>query len=573
MVLAVAIPVFANSYFIYGEVSRENKEFYDAFACIIESLNNNTVEVFKGIILVSDNNEGWYLFVCDNDLTGQIKVAYMIGNSYFSVVFDITGIGFYYIGDGSGKDAVSHCKVGEFIRFYDEADMGTLTVRVFVSTYEYYELNGDPEPAPAGIIINVNDIEYGLTGDDGTLTFNVPAGDLEVDARRYPGEWSWDCVVLAPGEYKQVDIVLDEGKEIAENSRLVIDQLHGGVLAHDFDVLTLRFLSRGGDEVVLDEVSWVELLDPRSGNGSFVEHLFMLRPDGTLILNDIGAFKKLLPERSSRTALRVSGGDIGGRSHDQVLEFYVSSYAENSTLVIDQLQGGVLDRDFDVLTLRFLSRGGDEVVLDKVSWVELLDPRSGNSTSVEHLFTLRPDGTLVLDAIVAFRKLLSERSSKIELRVRCGDIGGRTHDQTLEFYVGSYRVAGRLMAPPSNPGLNTAGITIIANYMDTDLVFNAVSDADGYFELPLMPVGNLDFTSKTVQNGKYYYGQGILALNGDKFLTVNMMDVIDLMNDVPPFTVAPSSLSSASNGASVGMQPDPERMRLHQLLVTADLDE
>jgi hypothetical protein len=339
----------------------------------------------------------------------------------------------------------------------DGSGMGTLTVRVFLPSYDD---NGDYKgiagPAPSGVIINVNSIEYGLTGDDGTLTVQVPAGELEVDARRYPGEGGGGSVVLEPGGHAQVDIVIHE-KEIAENSTLMIDQLKSGVLDRDFDALTLRFISQAGKPVVLNEVAWVQLLDPRGGPDTFVEQLFTLRPDGSVILNDVAAFKNLLFKRSGKILLNAKGYET------------------------------------------------DE----------------------------------------------------------------RAHHHTLEFYVGSYKIVGQLVAPPSNPDLSVAGIEISANLMDTGLVFNAVSDASGHFELPPLPAGHLSFTGKTVQDGKCYYGKGTLVVDGSKLMTVNMLHVSDILNGVPSFTDVPLPGSFSTPE----MQPDPERERLHQLREAEFLNE
>jgi hypothetical protein len=103
--------------------------------------------------------------------------------------------------------------------------------------------------------------------------------------------------------------------------------------------------------------------------------------------------------------------------------------------------------------------------------------------------------------------------------------------------------------------LNPAGINLTATILNTDLVFSAVSDASGVFEFPLLPAGNLEFSSESLQSGKYYYGQGILVINGDKSLRVNMLYTDDLIAGVPEFTSSPlssSAVSVSSAGKSAG---------------------
>jgi len=100
-----------------GEHIQVSKNVYDDFAATKESANNNTVKNVGGVVgidFVCSNKEGWYLNVTDAGLKGVIEVAYKISSDYFIAVFEIDGIGNHYVGDGSGKNGISHAKVGEF---------------------------------------------------------------------------------------------------------------------------------------------------------------------------------------------------------------------------------------------------------------------------------------------------------------------------------------------------------------------------------------------------------------------------------------------------------------------------
>ncbi len=218
---------------------------------------------------------------------------------------------------------------------------------------------------------------------------------------------------------------------------------------------------------------------------------------------------------------------------------------ENSTLNIDQLVEGILDRNFSALTLRLTKADGATVALKSLDLVALLDAQGGASTFVTQMFTLQPDGTLTLNDVTSFRSLLLSQAGKILLNVHGEDANGRIHDRTAEFFVSVYKITGHLSASPSNPGLNTAGISITGKILNTNLVFNVVSDASGNFEFPLLPAGNFEFNSEAFQNGLYYYGQGILVLNGNKALNVNMLGTVDLVNGVIPFTVSPLAETTA----------------------------
>ncbi len=302
-------------------------------------------------------------------------------------------------------------------------DMATLTVRVFLPSD--LDATGILGPAPAGVIINIDGVEFGATGPDGTLKIQVPARTILVEARLYPSSLGQTSVTLARGEIKEVSITLAEGKEISESA----------------------------------------------------------------------------------------------------------------SLAIDQVKDGILDRAFTSLTLRFLNADQSTALLQSIDLIALVDPLGGASKYVTEMFSLQSNGTLVLTNVNGFRDLLLSRPGKIILNVHGMSSSGRVYDSSKEFYLSVYKVSGRLVQPPSNPLLTTSGIFVVGKILNTDLVFNTVSDANGNFVFPLLPAGNLELYSETLQSGVYYYGQGILVLNSNKSIGLNMLSTVDLQNGVPPYTV------------------------------------
>jgi len=305
------------------------------------------------------------------------------------------------------------------------SETATLQVRTFLPSD--VSPDGIGGPAPAGVIIFIDDVEFGITNASGEITLQVPARTLQVEARLYPSNSGETEVTLAPNETKQVDIILQEGKELSENA----------------------------------------------------------------------------------------------------------------TLKVDQLVDGILDRNFTALTLRFIKDDGSTVVLKQLDLVAVVSVAGGASQFATGMFTLQPDGTLTLNNVAGFRTLLLSQPGKILLNAHGEDANGRVYDQTAEFFISAFKVVGHLSAPPSNPALNTSGITVTGTILNTALVFNVVSDASGNFEFPLLPTGNLEIFSETLQNGSFYYGQGVLVLNGNKSVNLNMLATVDLVNGVPPFTVTP----------------------------------
>jgi hypothetical protein len=325
-------------------------------------------------------------------------------------------------------------------------EITTLTVRAFFPT----ETGTAGNSAGAGVIIRVNDIESGQTGTDGTVTLQVPAGTLQVEGRLYPSSAGSSEVTVAAGQAGQVDLILEDGKELSEDTRLALDEAPEGVLNRNFTTFTLRFLDGDATVLLASTELQIELLDPLNGPGQFIQNLFALQADGRIIATNVSALRNLLLQRSGQLGINVYGVDARGRTHNKV----------------------------------------------------------------------------------------------------------------VRFHMGSIRVVGTLQAPPSFPGLNVSGIFVTANILNTNLVFHAVSDAAGKFEFPLLPTGNMEFKSETLQNGKYYYGQGITVLNQDQSLQVNMLYTDDLVNGVREFTVGPlfstaGAAATSAKSADASPAPDP----------------
>lgn len=329
--------------------------------------------------------------------------------------------------------------------------MATLTVRVFKSLMS----GAAGEPAGAGVIIRVNNVELGLTGADGTATVSVPAGDIVVEARFYPSSSGKAYLTLAANETRQADIVMEDGKEVGEDTELVLDQL----------------------------------------------------------------------------------------------------------------QDGVLDRNFNAFTLRFL-KDTATVPLQGHFYVELLNPPGSRPTHLESYFSLQPDGTLLASDLIKLKSILQPRAGAIDISVEALDQDKRIHRGIIRLYLGSFRTVCKLVAPPSFPGLTVSGIPVKAAILNTKLVFNAISDASGAFEFPLLPSGSLSLDCLTIQNGKYYYGLGVVALKSSVSIAVNMLHTEDVINGVPRLKITPLTSSATSGTAVKGDSSSPSTP-----VMTQEIDE
>jgi hypothetical protein len=322
------------------------------------------------------------------------------------------------------------------------ADTATLVVRTYEVSYIAPDLRG--APAAGGTILLVDGEEVGVTRPDGTATLTVPARTIALVARRYPSSGAWETLTLSPRETRTVDIVLLDGKEIAEDTTLEIVEAPEGVLPLAFTAMTLRFV-----------------------------------------------------------------------------------------------------RDEAVVRLR------------RVFQIDVLHPTGGPSTAIASHFALQADGTLTATDVAAVRALLETHAGKVELMVHAVDQEERNHTGVVALYVGRHRVVARLVAPPSAPGLPAAAIPFVASILNTDLVFNGITDAEGKVELPSLPSGALSFRAEAVADGKFYYGRGAVTMNRSWSLAINLRHVSDVLAGVPGFVASPIAAAVASKEESDEPKVEP----------------
>jgi hypothetical protein len=212
-------------------------------------------------------------------------------------------------------------------------------------------------------------------------------------------------------------------------------------------------------------------------------------------------------------------------------------FSEDAELAVDQAPDGVLDGAFTELRLRMSRPNGATVALKDIDRVSLVDPNGGAPLYLTAMIKRNADGTLEFKDPDGIRTILADLKGMISINVVGEDKHLKMYNETVDFYMGAYRVNGRLVAPPSNPGLLVQGIEVTGRILNSSLVFVTKSDANGKFSFPKVPAGNLEFDSETQQNGIFYYGQGVVVMNGSKSLTVNMLAAEDLNNGVDSFTV------------------------------------
>jgi hypothetical protein len=194
----------------------------------------------------------------------------------------------------------------------------TLTVRTFLLDETQPDQKG--ESAGAGVYIRIDGTTIGQTGDDGTLTTQVPAGTVLVQAIVPSLSIGQATVTLAAGSSGEVSLVLDDGKEVIEDTDLVLQELTEGVVPSAFTSFTLRF-DRGGTTVALETIDLIELLDRNGDIIAELKPLFTLS-GGTMAATNLESLRSALQRQAvNPIAIRVQGVDPQGFTHAGTVRF------------------------------------------------------------------------------------------------------------------------------------------------------------------------------------------------------------------------------------------------------------
>ena len=194
----------------------------------------------------------------------------------------------------------------------------TLTVRTFLLDETQPDQKG--EPAGEGVYIRIDGATIGQTGADGTLTAQVPSGTILVQAIVPSFSIGQATVTLAPGSSGEVSLVLDDGKQVIEDSDLILPELAEGVVASSFASFTLRF-ERAGTPVTLETIDLVELLDRNGDIIAELKPLFTLT-GGAMTAADLASLRSALQgQAQNQIAIRAQGVDALGFTHAGTVHF------------------------------------------------------------------------------------------------------------------------------------------------------------------------------------------------------------------------------------------------------------
>jgi hypothetical protein len=203
------------------------------------------------------------------------------------------------------------------------ACFGSVTLRTF--EFSDSAAGGKGPAAGGGAVISLDGKTLGTTGPDGSVTVMVPVGSKTIDVLRYPSSSATVKLNVIGGSAQQVDVVLQDGKDLAFDAELKIDQIVNGVLSSSFSALMLRFTNSQG-AVSIASVDQIELLRADGSTPKSIATMFTLSGNGTLSATDITGLRSALNLEGAPIQLHVHGEDALGRPLDGVNTFYLGRF-------------------------------------------------------------------------------------------------------------------------------------------------------------------------------------------------------------------------------------------------------
>jgi hypothetical protein len=192
--------------------------------------------------------------------------------------------------------------------------MATLSVRVRTQSND----------VAAGAYVRVEDVPVGRTSSDGRLKAQVPSGLVRLTAVEPSRSIGYKAVILPAGGTGDALVEFLPGRDVVEDTNLVIEGAHDRRIPATSASLTLQFV-RDGQRVPMVRLERIEYLTPapHSAGGAWVE----LRDactivDGAIRAVDVRRLAAALPRDDWGTIrLRVRAVDAAGFTHVNWAEF------------------------------------------------------------------------------------------------------------------------------------------------------------------------------------------------------------------------------------------------------------
>ncbi len=211
--------------------------------------------------------------------------------------------------------------------------------------------------------------------------------------------------------------------------------------------------------------------------------------------------------------------------------------SERTVLVLAEAVDDIVPITSKSLTLKFM-REGRLAPVTSIDQIDLVDREGNFKGSLNKYFSVVRGELVSTDAGRVFEALAPQIWQTIALQVQAM-FDHELHQGTIAFRVGQSPLSVTLAPPPSNPALAVSNIEVGVSLIGAGIALQRVSDANGRLEIESLPHGTIGLECVVVVNGRYYYGDAILAHSGPHSATLVLRNVDDLKNGVPPLRVDP----------------------------------
>lgn len=231
--------------------------------------------------------------------------------------------------------AIAEEVILEFRACVNGEDPGN-TAQVNLSIYMLDEtapdLRGDP--AGAGVRIYVDNQFVTLTNDNGQASFEVPAGEFELMAVIPSTAIATTGVSINAGETRNIELILDDSKEVVFPATAVVSSMIGDLLPYNFTTFEIQLFNSGVHRPI-EYISEIAIEDDIGNLLLPLSDSFAVDPNGNMLPADVAALSAALaPYRGRELVLKAEGEDSIGFTLTARKKLFIASYGLQVQLVV-----------------------------------------------------------------------------------------------------------------------------------------------------------------------------------------------------------------------------------------------
>lgn len=211
-------------------------------------------------------------------------------------------------------------------------------------------------------------------------------------------------------------------------------------------------------------------------------------------------------------------------------------FVEPVTLSIDEMTGSLLPNNVSTVTLRFRRPNGAAVPVKTIGLLEFDDAQGIFLGAVDPFFTIQPDGSLRANRS-ALDFILTSTNKLLNLRTTFTGQDDIAYGGILPLYFARFTITGTLTRPPSEPNLPLANIQVRARVLQTSIELVTTTDSTGAYSFPRLPFGNIEVSAESLFQSKFYYGFAQFILDRNRNVSLAMLNISDILNNVPAFSL------------------------------------